>query len=42
MSLEEAVENGDRLLIDATERLLRTMVLGATITMGQLEGDSDW
>ncbi|MDO5634592.1 MAG: glycerate kinase [Micrococcus sp.] len=42
MSLEEAVRNGDKLLIDATERLLRTLVLGATIAIRQLEGDTEW
>lgn len=42
MSLEEAVRDGERLLRDATERLLRTMVLGATIALRQLEGDDAW
>ncbi|MDO5663117.1 MAG: glycerate kinase, partial [Brachybacterium sp.] len=31
MSLDEAVENGEMLLRDAAERLMRTLVLGATL-----------
>ncbi|MDY6055092.1 glycerate kinase [Micrococcus sp.] len=42
MSLEEAVRDGERLLVEATERLLRTLVLGATIAVRKLEGDSGW
>lgn len=42
MSLEDAVRDGQRLLVDATERLLRTLVLGAVIAVRQLEGDDGW
>lgn len=37
MSLEDAVADGERLLIEATERLMRTLVLGANIATRQLE-----
>lgn len=32
MSLERAIDEGERLLIEATERLMRTLLLGAAMT----------
>lgn len=33
MSLEQAIEAGERLLVEATERLMRTLLLGAAMTV---------
>lgn len=41
MSLEEAVRDGEDLLIAATERIMRTLMLGASIAEARLVGD-DW
>lgn len=41
MSLSEAVRDGEDLLIAATERFMRTLMLGASIAEARLVGD-DW
>lgn len=41
MSLAEAVRDGEELLIEATERFMRTLMLGASIAEDRLVGD-DW
>ena len=33
MSLEQAIEAGERLLVEATERLMRTLLLGVAMTV---------
>ena len=39
MSLAEAVRDGEELLIEATERFMRTLMLGASIAEDRLVGD---
>lgn len=41
MSLSDAVRDGEELLIAATERFMRTLMLGASIAESRLVGD-DW
>lgn len=39
MSLQDAVADGERLLIEATERLMRTLILGANIAAARIGRD---
>ncbi len=39
MSLQDAVADGERLLIEATERLMRTLILGANIAAARMGRD---
>lgn len=41
MSLSEAVEHGERLLTDAAERMMRTLMLGASIAMQHMAEQED-
>lgn len=40
MSLEQAIVDGERLLIEATERLMRTLLLGASITARRMDKEN--
>lgn len=42
MTLEDAVAEGERLLTEATERLLRTLLLGATLAEKRLDPRGGW
>ncbi|MDO5289375.1 MAG: glycerate kinase [Pseudomonadota bacterium] len=41
MSLSEAVEHGEQLLTDAAERMMRTLMLGASIAMEHMNGKDE-
>ncbi|WP_373745652.1 glycerate kinase, partial [Neisseria dentiae] len=40
MSLEQAIVDGERLLIEATERMMRTLLLGASIAARKIDKES--
>uniref|UniRef100_UPI0035A07D84 glycerate kinase n=1 Tax=Neisseria sp. TaxID=192066 RepID=UPI0035A07D84 len=40
MSLEQAIVDGERLLIEATERMMRTLLLGASIAARKMDKES--
>ncbi|MDO2933685.1 glycerate kinase [Paeniglutamicibacter sulfureus] len=42
MTLEEAVEDGERLLIEAAERFMRTIILGASMAAARLSPRDAW
>lgn len=42
MTLREAVDDGERLLVEAAERFMRTIILGVSIAAARLSARDAW